>query len=132
MQDDPRPDFTSVAVIGERTIDNGPFVDDHFLVLVQRSGVWFEYPMERLESMRAELEAAVGAKIVPRMANVTELASKVLHPPELEGRPLFEFTRARRGLGRLAYSVTHFGVEQMSFTLTEEVQRYLRELGTRA
>ena len=55
--------LSEAAVIGEFTTDNGPFIDDWFLVFVPLSGDdWFEASMsaEGIQSVRDQLATVLG------------------------------------------------------------------------
>ena len=58
--------LSEVAVVGEWTNQDGPGIDDWFLVVVPRSGGgWFEASMyaERGDQLREELSAALGGSL---------------------------------------------------------------------
>lgn len=87
--------LSEVVVIGEFTTDNGPFIDDWFIVFVHRSGSeWFEASMyaEGNEAVRDRLSAALGSTIIGGLAASTDFASRILWPSALAGRPLFTFS----------------------------------------
>ena len=87
--------LSEVALIGEFTTDNGPFIDDWFLVLVPRSGgEWFETSIyaEGIESFLEQLSAALGSTIIGSLAASTDFASRIIWPMALAGRPLFTFS----------------------------------------
>jgi hypothetical protein len=84
-----------VGVIGEYTTENGPLVDDWFLVLVCKEGTgWFEISMyaEGIPELFRQLSAALGAIIEMGLANKTDFSSHIIWPPSIAGRPLFHFT----------------------------------------
>jgi hypothetical protein len=82
-----------IAVIGEFTTDNGPVIDDWFLVFVCRGGDWFEASIysDGSEGVRKGLSMALGANLDLSLAGSTDFASRVVWPTEIAGRPLFEF-----------------------------------------
>jgi hypothetical protein len=87
--------LSEVAAIGELTTDNGPFIDDWFLVFVLRGGSeWFETSMyaEGIESFREQLSAALGSPIISSLAASTDFASRIIWPVAFAGRPLFTFS----------------------------------------
>lgn len=86
--------LTDVAAIGEFTNEDGPNLDDWFLVLVHRNGSeWFDASMYAVgvEFVCERLSVALGALIKGELANSTHFASRVLWPPERAGRSLFIF-----------------------------------------
>lgn len=87
--------LSEVAVVGEFTTDNGPFIDDWFLVFVPRIGDdWFEASMYAvgIESFREQLSSALGFTIIGSLAASTDFTSRILWPPALTDRPLFTFS----------------------------------------
>ena len=88
--------LSEVAVIGEFTTDNGPFIDDWFLVFVLRDGSdWFEASMfaEGIEPLRQQLSETLGASFGgDSLVFSTDFASRIVWPPALVGRPLFAFS----------------------------------------
>ena len=85
----------NVAVIGEFTTDNGPVVDDWFVVFVLRGGAeWFEASVysEGHEACREQLSAILGAPLRHGLAASTDFASRIMWPAQVAGLPLFEFT----------------------------------------
>ena len=86
--------LSRVALIGEFTTDNGPFVDDWFLVFdPQDDGVWFEASMyaEGVDAFREQLSKALSSPICGTLFASTSFASRILWPLPLIGEPLFTF-----------------------------------------
>ena len=91
--------LSEVAIIGEFTTDNGPFIDDWFIVFVPHSGHdWFEASMYAggIEPLRRQLSEVLGASIdgVTLFAS-TDFASGIVWPPTLANRPLFTFSSVK-------------------------------------
>jgi hypothetical protein len=87
--------LAEVAVIGEVTTEDGPGIDDWFLVFVPRSGSkWFEASMyaEGMSSFQERLSAALGSTIIGRLATSTSFASRIVWPESFADRPLFTFS----------------------------------------
>jgi hypothetical protein len=87
--------LSEIAVIGEFTTNNGPFIDDWFLVFVRHGGgEWFEASIyaEGVESFWEQLSAALGSTMVGSLSASTEFASRIIWPIALAGRPLFRFS----------------------------------------
>ena len=81
-------------MIGEFTTDNGPLIDDWFLVFVPRTGrEWFEVSMYAagIQSFREQLSSALGLTIIGGLAASADFASRILWPSALADRPLFTF-----------------------------------------
>ena len=87
---------SEVAVIGEWTNQDGPGLDDWFLVAVPRGGGgWFEASMyaRRADDVRTQFSAAVGESLQVGLAYSTDFASRIIWPPAFAERPLFTFRR---------------------------------------
>jgi hypothetical protein len=83
-----------VAAIGEFTTQEGPCIDDRFLVFVRRAdGEWFEasWFADGLDECLRELSSALGHRVHGDLALSTDFASRVLWPAPLEAKPLFQF-----------------------------------------
>lgn len=124
-------DWNSVAVVGEYTTPSGPIDDDHFLVIVLRSGNMFLYPTNKIEHLLPPLEKVIGMKVEYGLCNVTDFASRVMFPLTLAGHQLFEFKRTGRGLWEWLKIIRNFGIAEMSTELTQEIKTHLKSLETR-
>ena len=85
-----------LLVIGEYTDDNGPHVDNHFLVFVTHLGPsWLEasFHAEGRDVFLSELGQKVGMELECQLYDSGGLNSRVMWPPEIENQPLFEFCR---------------------------------------
>jgi hypothetical protein len=86
-----------LRVIGEYTTDGGPWFDDYFIVLVAANP--FETlvaPVEAEGTLLADLSDRLGVVVSHGLANRPDFASRVLWPPELRDRPLFDFHQVPR------------------------------------
>ena len=95
---------SDLAVIGEHTNANGPYLDDYVLVFLDRNGGWFEAPVyaERQAAVWRELSALLGAPLSLALCNSVEVRGRVVWPVELCEKPLFNFDVQRPvGRGRL-------------------------------
>ena len=115
----------SIALVGEYTVPAGPFIEDHFLVVIFRSGKLVEYSGEDAMQMIEQLEDAIDMPILYDLCSTTELASRVIFPPTLMGRPLFSFFDLPKGVLGFLRTVGNFGVGEVVSSLTEEVRTYL-------
>jgi hypothetical protein len=87
--------LSELAVIGEYTNPNGPFLDDWFLVFVCRNdGTWYEASMyaEGIDTITQQLTEVFGSCPYIGLANSANYASRIKWPTALVGRPLFTFT----------------------------------------
>jgi hypothetical protein len=122
-------DWKSIAVVGEYTTSSGPYFDDHFLVLISQDGEIMEFPTQELtDSLKIEIERALGIQMEYGLCNVAQEASRVIFPPNFLEHPLFQFSLHVPGsLGEFAKSLGRFG-DQIDKRLTDEIQAYLRGL----
>jgi hypothetical protein len=117
---------SDIALVGEYTTADGPFVDDYFFAFVRNDGAVFEasfYAAGGNATLDA-LGAALGGKIMAGLCNSATWRSRVIWPQALEDAPLFELRE------RAAGSIWHrlqrvIGMGAMDAVLTEQVERYL-------
>ncbi len=95
---------SEIRVIGECTTPQGPFDDDYFLVFVTGPDRFFRAPVSCLDSeqtLNRLLKNLDGSHIQFGLANITQLASRVIWPPSLADQELFEFREVEStGLGK--------------------------------
>lgn len=86
-------------VLGEYTTNEGPYLDDHFIVIAIAPCRVFEYPVgsSRCEEVVSYLKENLDVKVQFALSNSTEWRSTVLYPGELRGSEFFIF---RDGAGR--------------------------------
>jgi hypothetical protein len=121
-----RVSLLSVAIIGEYTTANGPYVDDYFFVFVTKpQGHHFHasYYAKGCEALLAALEDHLGAKIGCGLVKSTKLTSRCMWPPQLAGQALFRFTAVPSGGGW--NRVRRMLSGQCAFDFTIEIERYL-------
>jgi len=101
-----------LRVLGEHTTDNGPMIDDWFLVFVTGSAAgWQEASVyaEGADEFRKQLAGVLGADSLDgELSASTDFASRILWPQTLRGQPLFHYSpieapgwRHVLGLGKL-------------------------------
>jgi hypothetical protein len=123
-------DSTEIAVVGEYTNGNGPYLDDYFVVFVRRDGSWVQssfYAVGRDESL-AGLGAALGGELVPELCSSVEWKTRVMWPRELLGDALFDLRPVApktRWLRLRAY----VKLPQLDACFSEAVQTYLAQHG---
>ena len=117
----------NAAVVGTYTTPNGPWMDDWFLVIVDRSGGTTEVSMDQADDVIRALESHLGTPLALGLNNSTDLASLVSYPPELEGRPMFRFT-VRSGFRATFDMIRNFGIRDVETRFSEDVDRYLQRL----
>ncbi len=110
-----------VAVIGEFTTDNGPFIDDWFLACICRDGNWFEASAyaDGFNDVLEGLSAILGTSVCCELYGAADFASRIIWPSSLAGHPLFEFSGAAGAgfLQRLRLAI----LPQICRSLTPEV-----------
>jgi len=87
--------IANIAVIAEYTNQNGPYADDYFLVFMERGNAqWYEasfYAQGRGEALKW-LAIQLGADLECQLCNSTDFRSRVMWPPALAGREMFQWT----------------------------------------
>ena len=124
-----RTPLAAVAVIGEYTTANGPYIDDYFLVFVttpERHHFHGSFYAEGRDALLASLTERYGASVECGLCNSTQLTSRCMWPPSLAGRPLFRFTRGPVGGGWAR--VRRLVSPEFAFDFTTEVESYLSSL----
>lgn len=116
-----------IAVFGEYTTDNGPWIDDWFMVFVTGEDQWLEasnYCAGQDEFRRSlaaiwNIESAWG-----RLWGHTDFASRVIWPQALADRDLFEFTTVPQ---KAWEKVKSFGTGTVVKSLKPEVLQHVKE-----
>lgn len=114
----------SVVLVGERTTDHGPGVDDYFFVFVGGDPlVTVEAPMYAGPDILLALSPLLRCDLAPALANRADFASRVIWPVELAGEPLHDYRPLPRTgvLGRLLDRV----VPRISWGYAPSVESYL-------
>lgn len=117
----------AIRLIGEWTDEAGPFADDYFLVFAAGTGPWrsASFYAEGMLQALLDLEAPLGESLRTGLAGSTRLASRVIYPRELTGRPLLRFRLGRAG--RAWRRVQQwFGRRRVGMVPTAEVRAFLR------
>ena len=92
-----------LVLVAEHTTNEGPYVDDYFLIFVtvQAQSLLFSscsYYSEGRNSVLKHLAGKFGDPLEPGLrgaiAGVTEWNSRVIWPPPMAGKPYFTFTQA--------------------------------------
>jgi hypothetical protein len=115
-----------LTVIGEYTNADGPWVDDYYFAFVPEALDWCEvsfYSDERDDALKV-LGERLGHPLECGLQASANLASRVMWPASLLGRPLFDFRPTpRQGLKRVLDPV----LPLVTRSLTDEVCAYIRE-----
>lgn len=125
---EPHLDLKQVVIVGELTTEDGPMLDDHFLVLVLADGTLEEIPGEsdRARAILGDLRVKWGTDLAYRIVGQTSFASRVMYPEELKDRPLFVFRRKALDARELWQTIKRFGVGEIESLLTPELIEYLK------
>jgi hypothetical protein len=115
------------VVIGEYTTSAGPYLDDYFLVLVNRLGQMSDIPMGEAREAIEMLERRLGTRLRFQLNNSVDLASRVVYPPELEGSPLLDFNM-RSGVRAILEQLRNFGWQEVRKTMSDNVSIYLERI----
>ena len=121
-------EYGQVAVVGEYTTPTGPEFDDHFLVIVYRSGIHFAIPSQEAEVIIPKLEHAIGASVKYGLCNITDAASRIIFPPSLAEHPLLVFSYTPFSIRKLWKMIREFGLDEIHSNLTDEVKHYISTL----
>lgn len=115
-------------VLGEYTTDSGPFIGDHFVVLVSQDGRVFEISTEgsEAEELIKNIEKSIKKDIKFQLCNVTNFDSRVLYPDPLCGEPLFELKTEEYKVNKIFQHIKNFGVKNVSKELSNSVLDYLQ------
>ena len=118
-------DTSGIAIIGEYTIDIGPFADDHFLVIILDIGKIISFPVATVLESLDDLGKS-GFHVDFKLSNSTENKSRVVYPICLKERPVFNYKSTATGWRGIINKIKHFGVYEISLNLTVEINEYMR------
>ena len=121
----------SIVLLAEYTTNEGPYVDDYFLVFVtaEDGKLYFSsstfYAAGRDEAL-SRLQEQLGTRIRLELQGTAEWRSRVVWPSDMAGRQYFTFTPvpADTLLERLKKKLLGTTYE---YTIAEDVRNYLRE-----
>lgn len=95
-----RLSVSEIALIGEHTNSDGPYLDDWFLVFVRGADQWrFEAPVYAVgfDETIEDLGTVLGSKLPLRLVRSTDFDSRVVWPPDLRGEKLYDYVSVRTG-----------------------------------
>ena len=116
-----------IAVIGEYTNQDGPYLDDWFLDFVLRDGCTIFRASAYAVNCREVLDLlsrVLGASL-PRRLTSTDFDSRVMWPPNLAGQPLYEFSRIRDDNANFWRRVIQRIFPRITIKLSEAVIQYI-------
>ncbi|MDR1145326.1 MAG: hypothetical protein LBK71_04230, partial [Verrucomicrobiales bacterium] len=82
-------DDSEIAIIGEYIIEGGPFVEDHFLVLILNYGRMIDCPIETAKEVLNDLRKC-GLFSELKLCNKTKFSSRIIFPTKFIDHPLFD------------------------------------------
>jgi len=116
---------SEIKIIGEHTNDQGPLVDDYFLVFLTGSDLYeVSIYAEGLEEFLVELSDSLGTKLSCELGNSTKYRSRVMWPPEIEGLPMFDYFKTPKPEGLWA-KLKHTFIPDISRKLSSAVRQKL-------
>ncbi len=119
-------DWSQIAILGELTTQGGPFFDDHFLIVVFRSGEILEIPTSEAAQYIPMIENATGFRACFGLCDTTDFMSRIIFPGSLAGHPLFDFCRTERSIRTMLRRIKRLGVAEVSKRFTQEVSEYMK------
>lgn len=111
-----------LLLIGEETTSGGPYLDDHFLVLVDDLGNWCRFSLEAANVNEAitVLEKHLNTKLEMLLAHEVERNNKILWPEEHRGKRLFSYSKESEP-GFSGWLRKLCGLERVSVSLDPEL-----------
>jgi hypothetical protein len=122
---------SEIIAFGEYTTDNGPHIDDWFMVFVTKDFNWVEASnyCGGSEAVRNELAHRWGVEsLYGKLWGHTEFASRVIWPLALADQPLFEFVERPQTTWQ---KIKSFGIGLIDKDLTQQVKTQLQAAPTR-
>lgn len=118
---------SDIAVVGEYTNANGPWIDDYYLVFVRRDRTCFEasfYASGRDRALDDLGVALGGADLSPGLCNSAEWETRVLWPSQLVDSPLWVLKHeAPSGVWSRVLDVVRLG--KQTAVLSPRVEEFL-------
>ncbi len=114
---------SDIKIIGEHTDDQGPLIDDYFLTdsTLYEASVYAEGVDEFLRQLRNRL----GANLSLDLGNSTTYKSRVIWPVDMEGVPVFDYSRSPKPDGPWT-KLRHKFFPDVSRELSEAVRQKLK------
>lgn len=122
---------SEVIAFGEYATDNGPYIDDWFMVFVTQDFNWVEASnfCGGSAAVRNELARRWGVESLSgKLWGHTEFASRVIWPLALADQPLFEFVERPQTTWQKIKSI---GIGLIDKDLTQQVRTQLQAAPTR-
>ncbi|MDR1190739.1 MAG: hypothetical protein LBK60_03615 [Verrucomicrobiales bacterium] len=120
-------DDREIAIIGEYVIDGGPFVEDHFLVLILNSDRMIDYPIQTATEVLNDLRKC-GLFSELKLCNKTKFSSRIIFPNKFMDHLLFDCPTTSHGFRGILQKIKQFGIAYDPLSLTDEIKKYLLEV----
>ena len=121
--------LSEIKVIGELTTNEGPFIDDWFVVFVIDENNWKTSTMylkdNIAETFFKELSSKLNYNIIPSLFHSTEFKSIVAYPEKIKGKELIELKEVEpQGWWDKLKAKLNLG-KAVQLTLTKDVKDFL-------
>lgn len=125
--------FDEITAIGECTNELGPFADDYYICFVGLDGVrWLEgsFYAEGRDELLTCLAQHFGIPFDWQLIDSTTFRSRVMWPPALQDRPLFDY-REPDPVNRVSAWLRRIGLKPNTNvqTVAEDVRRHIVRVG---
>ncbi len=120
-----------IIAFGEYTTDNGPHIDDWFMVFVTKDFNWVEASnfCEGRDKVRDELAKYWNVDCLHgELTFSTNFSSRCIWPTEVAGKPLFDFVERPQSAWQ---KIKSFGIGLIDKNLTQQVRTQLQAAPTR-
>ena len=117
--------LSEIIAFGEYTTDNGPHLDDWFIVFVTKDYNWVEASnyCAGCEAVRGKLAKNWNVEsLYGELAFSTDFNSRVIWPSEIAGKPLFNFVERPQSIWQ---KIKSFGIGLIDKDLTPDLRRHL-------
>jgi hypothetical protein len=125
-------DINDIILVAEYTTDEGPYLDDYFIVFVDDEGGRAyvrscSIYSEGLDNALELLETNLGMQVKPQLVRSTHWDSRVLWPPNLNGNDYFQFkVVAAAGFGQKLRNAA-FG-PQLKYSPAASILGYIQQV----
>jgi hypothetical protein len=115
-------DVNTVLLIGEYTTQDGPMMEDYFVVMVTENRNEFEIPVnvKGFHDFLKEVARRMHVDISRKLMFSTDFASRVIAPISLEGHPLYIFEKEKKPFWKGLFTLS-----RMTRTLSPAVVDYI-------
>ncbi len=118
--------ITEIVAFGEYSTDNGPYIDDWFMVFVTRDFNWLEASnyCDGRDAVREALAQHWNVESLHGgLTFSTEFNSRCIWPAGIAGKPLFDYVERPQSIWQ---KIKSFGIGLIDKDLTAEVRTHLQ------